>query len=815
MAEREKYNIRSELKRKDEEIHNILSLQGISSLTQLGYNNAMRTNMFTMHTRQLRSLDNPDIPKSITGAENVVGMFSDGYKRVKHNYTVFKKVYKYKELLEERGLDPNDFFYDIFLYDEENDKYALEHIMPCKDLSEMFAFKYNNDYTASLEEGDVVEKDTVLYKSTSYDESMNYGYGQNFKVAYSLDPWTHEDAAAMSINAARRMLNTDSSIIRTSINDNDFPLNIFGTREHYKGVPLVGDRLDGILLATRRKFNNQLLTDFKTDNLMKLRDGDTTYFAMGKVIDVTIYCNNENLPDNTFYKEINLMLEYQTQYYQELYDICDWIINKSGSKYTREIDHIYDRASKMINMESKWDDGDGVYSNLIIDFHVMNTVDVQIGQKISPRYGNKSVVAKIVKDDDLPYYFDESGERHRVDLLLPLLSIVNRTTGFPLYEIFINFCFDSLVAHMRSFKTTKEKEKLLFDALKLYNPEYGEEQENIYKSLTKQQKEEWFEDIERHGVIVRDIPLQESEPIFYRLMRLYYAYDFIVPYQLFIDKWGRTIPTINEACISDIYVMKLKQTSKKNFSVRNNGSIDSKELPSRSYKSRSHQELNSSTPITFGEYESLGFSIGIPPTELVLFHALFRTSPKARKMLSRLLLSGETECVNMPEYFTSRVAEILSVHFKSLGYRLEFTDGDEVIDAFTSEMGLHELDGMDVICTDFDFTMMERIQEIEKEIQSKHPVLDLEHLKLKVMKEFLSDKFLDGFGNKGKASVFVDWFYELKMKKQNIVSFYHYDEMMQEVEAQRNEQIKAIRTEGRTVDEFIKSLTDDPYFELE
>lgn len=814
MAEREKYNIRAELKKKDEEIKNLLSLQGISALTQLGYNNSMRTNMLTMHTRQYRTLDNPDIPKSFTGVENTVGKYSDGYRQAKNDLTVFAKVSKYGELIEESGLDPNDFFYELFLYDEANDKYSVVHIKPCEDLSEMFAYRYNNEFANSLDEGDVIKAGEVIYKSTSYDESMNFGYGQNLNILYSLDPRTYEDAASMNITAAKNMLNSDSTVIRVGLNDNDYPLNIFGTRDNYRGIPMLGEFVNGLLLATRRKFNNQLLTDFKTDNLMKVRDGDKTYFAVGTVIDITIYCNNENLPDTSFYKEIRTLLKHQNKYYSRINEICDWIIHDSGSKYTKEIDYMYKRSNEMLNRESRWDDGDGIYSNLIIDFHVMNTIDVQVGQKITPRYGNKSVVATITDEKDMPYYYDANGEKHVVDLLLPLLSLVNRTTAFPLYELFINFCFNRLVVHMKNIKSIKEKEELFFDVLECYNKEYAEEQHNIYKSLSKEEKEEWFEDIDRYGVYIRDIPLMETEPIFYRLKRVYYKYDWILPYQVYIDKWGRTIPCINEACIAEMYVMKLKQTSKKNFSVRNNGSIDSKELPSRSYKSRSHQELHPSTPITFGEYETLGFSIGTPPEELVLFHAMFRTSPEARKKLSKLLLSGERNCVDMPEMFTSRVAEIMSVRLKSLGYRLEFTDEYEVIDAFTNTISLHEIDDMDLVCTDFDFTMIERIKEIEENIQSKYPVLDLEHLKLMVMKEFLSDKFLDGFADKAKASVFVDWYYELRMKKQNILSFYQYDQMMQAVEEERRKEIEKVKNDGKPISEFVQSLTNDAEIDI-
>ena len=84
-------------------------------------------------------------------------------------------------------------------------------------------------------------------------------------------------------------------------------------------------------------------------------------------------------------------------------------------------------------------------------------------------------------------------------------------------------------------------------------------------------------------------------------MDIYNKYDFLQPYQLYINKWGREIPIQNKQIIGDMYVLKLKQSSRKGFSVRSTGSINSKGLPSRSYKVKEHQELYSAKPIRLNE----------------------------------------------------------------------------------------------------------------------------------------------------------------------------------------------------------------------
>ena len=83
--------------------------------------------------------------------------------------------------------------------------------------------------------------------------------------------------------------------------------------------------------------------------------------------------------------------------------------------------------------------------------------------------------------------------------------------------------------------------------------------------------------------------------------------------------------------------MKLKQSDKKGFSARSTGAINTKELPTRSFKSKSHQDAHSETCIRFGEFETLTQTIGCDSNDLALFHALYRTSVKGRKDIVKMM----------------------------------------------------------------------------------------------------------------------------------------------------------------------------------
>lgn len=375
MAENLKYNLKDELLKADEDLKGSLSLLGISALTFPTYNNSMRTVMFTSHSRQLVNLLQPDFPGVFTNAENVVGRHSTGYKKAKHDTTIYKKVAKYADLLDK------PYSYVLFVYDEKKRQYDVWYRKDAENLTEVFGFEYNNDEIDSLEEGDFVPKGSVVYKSTSYDESMNYGYGQNVPVMYTLDASTSEDACVVSESFAKRMTSIEINKVSIGINQNDYLLNLYGDKKHYKPFPDIGEYCVGEVAAKRTLFTNQLLTDFKDNSLNKIQDGDICFYKSGQVVDITIYCNNEELEDTPFNDQIFKYLNSQTKYWQEIHDTCVEIMN-SGEKYTHELDYLYKRSCAFLDPEAKWKD-DTVFSNLLIEITVKSIIPLAIGQKLS------------------------------------------------------------------------------------------------------------------------------------------------------------------------------------------------------------------------------------------------------------------------------------------------------------------------------------------------------------------------------------------------------------------------------------------------
>ena len=736
MGEIQKYSLKDELLKKDEELKDDPALVGISGLTMPRYINSMRSVMFTAHTRQFTTLINPNFPYVFTNMENLVGKHSDSYYQVKHDTIVYKKIVKYEDIVDR----PTE--YTMFLYDKKKKKYSVVIREEVEDLTEIFGYNYDNHVIDGYDEGDEIPAKTVLFKSTSYDNDMNYRFGENVCTMYTLDPHTSEDAAVVSESYAKRFNNIETEKISVKLNNNDYMLNWYGEdATDYKPIPEVGQIIEhGPFCGIRTQYNNQLLFDFKADMLMKEMDGDRLIYSTGpckgEVIDITIYNNNEEMVETPFNAQIYKYFKAQNKYYQEIYDTCKEII-ESGAEHSGDINYLYGRSRDMIDTKKRWKEGDSAFSDMVIEFSIRKIRDIKRGQKITGRYGNKSVVAKILPDDEMPY--TEDGQR--VDLLLNLLAIINRTTSFAIYELCITSICYQVRQKMREMATYEEKERLLFSIINDFNEIEHDYMKKAYNNLDVVGKRKVIDDAIEDGIYINISPIHETIAIFYRIQNILNKYDFLKPQRVYINRHGRKILTMTKHWIGSMYIMKLKQTDTKGFSARSSGAVDIKNIPIRSFKSKRHMDAHSDSAIRFGEFETLNFSIAVPTTDIALFEALYRTSPKARKNLIKQMMNVKKDLADIKdESYVSRVAEQFNVIFKSLGVKIEFIDDDNVIQGYDNSITyVHEFNGKHVLCTDYEMFLMQREEAIRRDILSENAVMTNSQLEAEIKDRLYSN----------------------------------------------------------------------------
>lgn len=664
-------HVEDQMRKKEEEYHGKDDHLGLTLMTFPQYISATRSTMFTNHLKQFNTLNKGEFPHVFTGYENIFGKNSTSLVLAKADYEVVAKVEKFKDY-------PN-YLYALIVYNKKNDKYNIIFKRISESLTEKFGYTYNNESLDRLEVGDTISEGEVLYKSSSYDEDNNYCYGLNANTAYLLDPGNVEDAYVISESFAKRMVSRKVDIVKISLNDNDFLINIYGNAKVYKGFPDIGEHIKRHMIAAKRRIiNDQLLYDMKKSNMMKVNElSDKVYSAKGFITDIDIYCNKpiSEVKDTEYNSQLLYYLRNQERYFKELCTECEKIIS-SGSNYSHDIGYIYARSRNILDPNYQWKDNTNVFSNMVIEIRVDRDIAIYAGSKITGRYGDKGVVSDIRKDEDMPYYYKDNGEKVIVDVIANPLSCPNRLNPFQWIELELNHDAGILVERLQNMNSHEERWKTLKQFLKFFNErDYLTQMIEYYESLEPSELDDFWNSIYEEGIFINYPPMWENIPALDKLDELNKLYSF-PRRQLYVRKFGREIKLMRETMVGYKYMIKLKQDSEKNFSSRATGSLSQQGLPEKSNKVRTNEMLYSTTPITLGRDENNNLGAGVETFMLCKMHLMYRNSPFARRALGKKLY-GKRNPLKMKRFeikegYLNRNVEILNAELKSLGAYIDF-----------------------------------------------------------------------------------------------------------------------------------------------
>lgn len=250
--------------------------------------------------------------------------------------------------------------------------------------------------------------------------------------------------------------------------------------------------------------------------------------------------------------------------------------------------------------------------------------------------------------------------------------------SFQCFEVSINFICNQVVKRLRTMTTLKDKETLFFDIVRRFNDEQAKTLKVYYKNLNTKGKQEFFDDVDKYGIYIHEKIFWDKEPLFDRINQLYKDYDWIKPVDVYVNKWGRKIKIMKPMIIGELYMIKLKQSSKKGFSARSTGALSKRGVPEKSTKTKIHQDLYSSTPIRIGDQENINSLIGVDASDIAKLHMFYRSSVIGRKDLGKKLATTikTLKDFKYDKDFKNRNVEILQAYLKAMGLRIEFI-GDE------------------------------------------------------------------------------------------------------------------------------------------
>lgn len=641
-------------------------------------NSGSRKILQSTQTEQVLPLNNAETPFLQTGYENELGKFSSLYKVADCDMMVMNTVPKFTF----GGLENH--IYSMIVQKLNTKEYDVIERVPYHHITEAFGCIYNNSYLDNIAANplNIIKEGSVMKKSISFDDCNNRCDGVNLVSALIAMEHTKEDGIVVSESAANKLGSKLVNIIEIQINDNDIPLNIYGDDMIYKIIPDIGEEIrDGMLCALRREDSEHMLYSQAYARLRNTVNSDDKYFAKGKVIDIDIFTNNEELLNTHYYQQLKYYNDEKMRYHQGILDTVDRIkANDPNARISKELSVLHYKSNAIVN---KYDNviKNRQFSNILLRIAVLEDNPLSVADKVTNRYGGKGCISAILPDAMMPILEDG----RRVEIIYTPPSVINRANMGVLLEQSINFCSSRILESIRNSMTENSDKYLAADGcMEMYCEYVSMVSESmgkyVYALYTMFNKEEKLDFINRlcadRNIIISIDPISETMSI-NKLREIYNRfdiklYDIMVPLKNSRGEY-RYVKARRKLVCADQYIWRLKQYSKDKLSAVSLSSTNIKGENSKSNSKKLNKSLYSKTCIRFGNMET-GNLLHLTP-EIVISNLMINSlSPLARRGFIDLLEGDVFNIdIKLDPKATNRAVEIVNARLKAIGLKLEFT----------------------------------------------------------------------------------------------------------------------------------------------
>ena len=578
-----------------------LSMTGASAMGFPDKISTVRGVMMTRHTSQRVVLSNPEFPRVFTGAENNFGERSSWNIKAKDDYQLVKTFRKFKD----SPISPVAYIFKNL----NTGKYICKVIKPAHNLIEKYGFRMYNNIVGKFQDGDVIPKGTIIAQSSSYVND-NYCAGRNIRLAYAVLPELSEDALVISDVAAKELEYDMVDIVTVNIGKNAFLLNKYGSDTLYKPFPDIGEDIKNHVLCSIRE--NSYISSVAEASIPHIND--TNYYSDGVVVDIDIFSNVDVEND-----QFNYYASQIRSWYSDIYAFISTIIVDPYQDDTSLLD-IYHQADKYLN-KSTWVTKEYI-ANTIIKFTILQHKEIHVGQKLVGRFGNKSVVAKIEKQELMP----RTDDGRPIHMTANALALPNRIIAFATYEAEITFMMERMYQHIikmqKEGRTPDEIMSISVEFVSIFNPDQGSEIARLYR----EEPVKTFDDIMKNGFYIQIKPFNEV-CVRDALLEAYEKYpDIMKRYDVYTKLRHRWIKLDQPHAIGYQYTWVLKQEPSKAMSTISTGRTTLYDLPVKTRQYNKNLRHYSDNPIKFGEYDTYNFLAGVGVRAFAKITTYFRGS---------------------------------------------------------------------------------------------------------------------------------------------------------------------------------------------
>ncbi len=633
-------------------------------------NSGSRKNMHSVHLAQMEPPINGELAMFSTGREAEFGKHSSSYITADTEYEVLYKVPKF-------AFKPSHHYY-LIVKEVNTNKYHMFERLICRHTVEAHGYMCNNAYLDSCNPGTKIKQGKVVQTSKAFD-GENRLNGVNLNTLYISTDRTKEDSYQLSESAAVALGVASINVLSVGINSNDVPKNRYGDDTVYKSFPDIGEDItDCRLMDTIRIENDNILYTLASNQLQSDSMSDRSILMDGKVVDIDVYCNDEEaLKDNIYAQQINFYREQKSLLCNTIVELITPII-LSGGELSRDLHRLYSKCRDVVDGKQYFKDKQ--FNNVIIDFTVIQRHDVEESDKIVNRYGGKGIVSKIIPDDEMPVL--DNGLQ--VDVLCNQATCDNRQNLGQMHELSLNFIGNRFIDYFKeTYKNGHfvQKAQMLHKLMLLVEPPYAKEYESWCND--EQTAKMLIDSILDYDAILFVAPPFTTIVNIDTIAKIYEEFPFIDMYTMYspmLNSAGETrwVASRRKMVVANILYYRLIQTGFDKFSATGLSITNLRNLNTKSKEAKMHLSRNSRTPIMLG-YMETGNLLHIGVRNVITHMMIYSVSPQARRLCEGLLVGDPYDInIRLDGNSKNRNAEIINTIFKTMGLRLEFTKTPKV-----------------------------------------------------------------------------------------------------------------------------------------
>ncbi len=629
-------------------------------------NSGSRKIMDNIHQSHALVLSRGEVPFIGTGYENKFGDYSSSIVKSDRSYTVIAKIPKFSEA-------PNHHYYLLLADSFSNTLHIVERIA-YKYIGESYGYLINNTEMDKYSEQGVIDKDTVLRRSTGFDQYGNKTNGSNLNTIYLCTDNNMEDSLLISDICSEKMKAPFIKKVKRVINENDIPLNLYGNDSIYKVFPDIGEDIkDGILAGFRREDKENAIYTQSVARLQTSMMSDEKIRVTGKVIDINIYTNNpENLASNICNSQFN-------KYFQDRQRVCIDLVRIVSPFVAQGYELTYDLQKFFALCKDELSGKEFIdkrrFSNIVIEFFIMEEKKLDIGDKAADRFGGKGVVSKIIPWQEMP----KLPNGQVADIIKNSSTMYGRENAGQVFEVSSNYVSACILDYIREEHIDAETAiDMICRFLNIIAPLEAEELRKYANSLKHDDFVYFVSTIlEMECIYVSALPITDTMTID-KLGLLYEEFPWIDQQYLSVpiknsNGHYRFVNTRRKLIMGKQYNFRLKQIAEEKFSATSLSSTNIKNENTKSKDSKNYKEMHSNTPVRFGSMET-GNMENMGSDIVIMNMMIYSLSPIGRRAVEEAYVGDPYNVdIKLNSKAKNRSVEQMTARLKTKGYRMVFT----------------------------------------------------------------------------------------------------------------------------------------------